>query len=268
LRPAPPWKATGLPSMRRWCADQGEIILAGIEAGVDFGLTVSCYQAAYRGRLRVSAMHAVSAAPDLPRPGSMIPRRYRQHALNVDGNACHLVALVIVCGFVSGADIRRGCAENRFLHHEDAVSMSSTWAIGAAAHVASGDRRGDCRRQRARPCGLVDLSRSAYRHRAGRGWPTSSAACCSASGIRWPSGCGSRSLIRIGGGNLNPWSPCSSSLLAAEMTLRGLLSPVRTEVLGALASSSIRDKTFPGFCRGAGIGKRSVQPWIAAGFFH
>jgi hypothetical protein len=50
------------------------------------------------------------------------------------------------------------------------------------------------------------------------------------------------------------------------LTLRGLLSPVRTEVLGALAVQFDQGQDLSWLVAGSlGIGKRSVQPWMAAG---
>ena len=50
------------------------------------------------------------------------------------------------------------------------------------------------------------------------------------------------------------------------MTLRGLLSPVRTEVLGVLAVQFDQGQDLSWLVAAPlGIGKRSVQPWIAAG---
>ena len=54
-------------------------------------------------------------------------------------------------------------------------------------------------------------------------------------GMTLASGCSSRSLIRIGGGNLKSLVAMLFLALAAEMTLRGLLSPLRTELLSAFA---------------------------------
>src|SRR5258706_2312028 len=80
------------------------------------------------------------------------------------------------------------------------------------------------------------------------------------------SGCASRSLIGIGGGNLKSLVVMVFLALAAEMTLRGLLAPVRTDVLSVLAVQFDQGQDLSWLLAGSlGIGKRSVQPWIAAG---
>src|SRR5882724_11676228 len=113
--------------------------------------------------------------------------------------------------------------------------------------------------------GLVDLSRSAY---PAPRWPWLAyiaGGLLFGVGMTLASGCGSRSLIRIGGGNLKSLIAMLFLALAAQMTLRGLLSPVRTEVLGALAVQFDHGQDLSWLVAAAlGIGKRSVQPWIAA----
>ena len=114
--------------------------------------------------------------------------------------------------------------------------------------------------------GLVDLSRSAY---PAPRWPWLAfliGGLIFGIGMTLASGCGSRSLIRIGGGNLKSLVAMLFLALAAEMTLRGLLAPLRTEVLGALSIQFDQGQDLAWLLAGAlGIGKRSVQPWIAAG---
>ena len=114
--------------------------------------------------------------------------------------------------------------------------------------------------------GLVDLSRSAY---PAPRWPWLAfliGGLIFGIGMTLASGCGSRSLIRIGGGNLKSLVAMLFLALAAEMTLRGLLAPLRTEVLGALSIQFNQGQDLAWLLAGAlGIGKRSVQPWIAAG---
>ena len=114
--------------------------------------------------------------------------------------------------------------------------------------------------------GLVDLSRSAY---PAPRWPWLAfliGGLIFGIGMTLASGCGSRSLIRIGGGNLKSLVAMLFLAMAAEMTLRGLLAPLRTEVLGALSIQFDQAQDLAWLLAGAlGIGKRSVQPWIAAG---
>ena len=114
--------------------------------------------------------------------------------------------------------------------------------------------------------GLVDLSRSAY---PAPRWPWLAfltGGFIFGIGMTLASGCGSRSLIRIGGGNLKSLVAMLFLALAAEMTLRGLLAPLRTEVLGALSIQFDQGQDLSWLLAGPlGIGKRSVQPWMAAG---
>ena len=114
--------------------------------------------------------------------------------------------------------------------------------------------------------GLVDLSRSAY---PAPRWPWLAyivGGLLFGVGMTLASGCGSRSLIRIGGGNLKSLVAMLFLAVAAQMTLGGLLSPVRTEVLNALFVQFDQGQDLSWLVAATlGIGKRSVQPWIATG---
>ncbi|MEO8156314.1 MAG: YeeE/YedE family protein [Betaproteobacteria bacterium] len=114
--------------------------------------------------------------------------------------------------------------------------------------------------------GLVDLSRSAY---PAPRWPWLAYAAGGllfGVGMTLASGCASRSLIRIGGGNLKSLVVMLFLALGAEMTSRGLLAPVRSELLGLLAVRFDQGQDLSWLLAGLfGVGKRSVQPWIAAG---
>ena len=111
---------------------------------------------------------------------------------------------------------------------------------------------------------LVDLSRSAY---PAPRWPWMGSLVGGALfgvGMTLASGCGSRSLVRIGGGNMKSLIAMLFLALAAEMTLRGVLAPVRTEVLSALAIQFDQGQDLSWIVAGwLGIGKHSVQPWIS-----
>src|SRR5260221_6125827 len=83
--------------------------------------------------------------------------------------------------------------------------------------------------------GLIDLSRSAY---PAPRWPWLAyvvGGLLFGVGMTLASGCGSRSLIRIGGGNLKSLVAMLFLPLAAGVTLRGLLAPGRTDVLSVPA---------------------------------
>lgn len=113
--------------------------------------------------------------------------------------------------------------------------------------------------------GLVDLSRSAY---PGARWPWLAhltGGFLFGVGMTLGSGCGSRSLVRLGGGNLKSLVVLLFLAIAAAMTLRGLLSPVREWLsLPAVRFDQGQDLSWL-LASSIGTGKRVVQPWIAAG---
>ncbi len=115
--------------------------------------------------------------------------------------------------------------------------------------------------------GMVDLSRSAY---PAAGWPWLGSLVGGflfGVGMTLASGCGSRSLVRIGGGNLKSLVAMVFLALAAELTIRGILAPLRTEVLGAFAIRFDQGQDLSWLLASAlGTGKRVVQPWIASAF--
>jgi uncharacterized membrane protein YedE/YeeE len=112
--------------------------------------------------------------------------------------------------------------------------------------------------------GTVDLSRSAY---PGAYWPWLAFAVGGflfGVGMTLGSGCGSRSVVRLGGGNLKSLVVLVFLALFAQMTLRGVLAPVR-EVLSGVAVRFDQGQDLSWLLAvPLGIGKRSVQPWIAA----
>ncbi|HEY5930436.1 MAG TPA: YeeE/YedE family protein [Burkholderiales bacterium] len=112
--------------------------------------------------------------------------------------------------------------------------------------------------------GVVDLSRSAY---PGARWPWVAFLCGGflfGVGMTLGSGCGSRSVIRLGGGNLKSLVVLIFLALSAQMTLRGLFAPAR-EWLSTLAVQFDQGQDLSWLLAvPLGIGKRSVQPWIAA----
>ncbi|HYJ18769.1 MAG TPA: YeeE/YedE family protein [Burkholderiales bacterium] len=112
--------------------------------------------------------------------------------------------------------------------------------------------------------GVVDLSRSAY---PGPRWPWVAFLCGGflfGVGMTLGSGCGSRSVIRLGGGNLKSLVVLIFLALSAQMTLRGLFAPAR-EWLSTLAVQFDQGQDLSWLLAvPLGIGKRSVQPWIAA----
>jgi uncharacterized membrane protein YedE/YeeE len=177
----------------------------------------------------------------------------------------HLAALVVVCGFglalVFGAVAQRTdfCTMGAV---SDVVNMGDwsrmrMWLLAIAVAIAGANALD--------LAGLVDLSRSAY---PASSWPWLAylvGGLLFGVGMTLASGCGSRSLIRIGGGNLKSLVAMLFLALAAEMTARGLFSPLRTQVLSVLAVKFDQGQDLSWLLAVLfGIGKRTVQPWIAA----
>src|SRR5258708_22452963 len=178
----------------------------------------------------------------------------------------HLAALVVMSGFVLALIFGAIAQKTDFCTMgavSDVVNMGDwsrmrMWLLAIAVAIAGANALDFA--------GLVDLSRSAY---PAPRWPwlaSIAGGLLFGVGMTLASGCASRSLIRIGGGNLKSLVAMLFLALAAEMTLRGLLSPLRTEVLSALAVQFDQGQDLSWLLAGLlGIGKRSVQPWIAAG---
>ena len=177
-----------------------------------------------------------------------------------------IVLVVIACGFVLAFIFGVVAQKTDFCTMgavSDIVNMGDwsrmrMWLLAIAVAIAGANALD--------LAGLVDLSRSAY---PGARWPWLAffvGGLLFGIGMTLASGCGSRSLIRIGGGNLKSLVAMLFLALAAAMTLRGLLSPLRTEVLGALSIQFDQGQDLSWLLAGPlGIGKRSVQPWITAG---
>src|SRR5579859_4512977 len=177
-----------------------------------------------------------------------------------------LAVLVIVCGFVLASVFGVVAQKTDFCTMgavSDIVNMGDwsrmrMWLLAIAVAIAGANALD--------LAGLVDLSRSAY---PSPRWPWLAylaGGLLFGVGMTLASGCASRSLIRIGGGNLKSLVAMLFLALAAEMTLRGLLAPPRTQVLSAFALQFDQGQDLSWLVAvPLGIGKRSVQPWIAAG---
>src|SRR5258708_3612490 len=178
----------------------------------------------------------------------------------------HLAALVVMSGFVLALNFGAIAQKTDFCTMgavSDVVNMGDwsrmrMWLLAIAVAIAGANALDFA--------GLVDLSRSAY---PAPRWPwlaSIAGGLLFGVGMTLASGCASRSLIRIGGGNLKSLIAMLFLALAAQMTLHGLLSPLRTEVLSALAVQFDQGQDLSWLVAASlGIGKRSVQPWIAAG---
>ena len=175
----------------------------------------------------------------------------------------HLGALVIACGFFLAVVFGAVAQKTDFCTMgavSDIVNMGNwdrmrMWLLAIAVAIVGANVLD--------LTGLVDLSRSAY---PAPRWPWLAylvGGLLFGVGMTLASGCGSRSLVRIGAGNLKSLVAMVFLALAAEMTLRGVLSPLRTQ-LGALAVQFDQGQDLSWLLASSlGLGKRSVQPWIA-----
>jgi uncharacterized membrane protein YedE/YeeE len=113
--------------------------------------------------------------------------------------------------------------------------------------------------------GLVELTRSAY-----------VAARCPwiayivggiffGIGMTLASGCGSRSVVRAGGGNLKSVVVLVFLAISADMTMRGLFATARVEVLSAVAIHFDQGQDLPWVVATQfGVGRHGLQLWITA----
>ena len=113
--------------------------------------------------------------------------------------------------------------------------------------------------------GLVDLSRSAY-----------PAARCPwiayivggflfGIGMTLASGCGSRSVVRVGGGNLKSLVVLVFLAISADMTLHGPFAPARVDVSSAVAMNFDQGQDLPWVVATQfGVGRHGLQLWITA----
>ena len=113
--------------------------------------------------------------------------------------------------------------------------------------------------------GLLDLTRSAY-----------VAARCPwiayivggvffGIGMTLASGCGSRSVVRAGGGNLKSLVVLVFLAISAAITMRGLFATARIEVLSAIAIHFDQGQDLPWVVATQfGVGRHGLQLWITA----
>ena len=84
--------------------------------------------------------------------------------------------------------------------------------------------------------------------------------CCSAIGMTLGSGCGSKTLIRVGGGNLKSLVVLVFMAIAAYMTLRGLFGTVRVGVLEPVSVQLAGGQDLPTlFARWFGAERRAME---------
>ncbi len=176
-----------------------------------------------------------------------------------------LAFLVIVCGFglafVFGAAAQRTdfCtmgAVSDVLNMGD-WSRMRMWLLAIAVAIAGANALDHA--------GAVELSRSAY---PAPRWPWLAylvGGLLFGVGMTLASGCASRSLIRLGGGNLKSLIVVLCVALGAEMTINGVLSPLRA-ILDRFAVQFDQGQDLSWLLAlSLGTGPRLVQPWIATG---
>lgn len=180
-------------------------------------------------------------------------------------NSAHLAELVVALGFVLGFVFGAVAHKTNFCTMgavADVVNIGDwgrmrMWLLAIAVAVAGANALDWA--------GLVDLSRSAY-----------PAARCPwlayivggflfGIGMTLASGCGSRSVVRVGGGNLKSLVALVFLAISAHMTMRGLFAPARVEVLGAVAMQFDQGQDLPWVvATQLGVGRRGLQLWITA----
>ncbi|HEX7812246.1 MAG TPA: YeeE/YedE family protein [Burkholderiales bacterium] len=178
-------------------------------------------------------------------------------------NPAHIVTFVILSGFVLAVIFGAVSQKTDFCTMgavADIVNMNDwgrmrMWLLAIAVAVAGANALD--------LAGLVDLSRSAY---PGARWPWLaylSGGFLFGVGMTLGSGCGSRSVVRLGGGNLKSLVVLLFLALSAQMTLRGVFAPAR-EWVSTIAAQFDQGQDLSWLLAvPLGIGKRSVQPWIA-----
>ena len=180
-------------------------------------------------------------------------------------NFAHLASLVVALGFVLGLVFGAVAHKANFCTMgavADVVNVGDwgrmrMWLLAIAVAVAGANALDWV--------GLVDLSRSAY-----------PAARCPwiayivggflfGIGMTLASGCGSRSVVRVGGGNLKSLVVLVFLAISADMTIRGLFAPARVEVLGAVAMQFDQGQDLPWVvATQLGVGRHGLQLWITA----
>jgi uncharacterized protein len=180
-------------------------------------------------------------------------------------NLAQLASLVVALGFILGLVFGAVAHKANFCTMgavADVVNVGDwgrmrMWLLAIAVAVAGANALDWV--------GLVDLSRSAY-----------PAARCPwiayvvggflfGIGMTLASGCGSRSVIRVGGGNLKSLVVLVFLGISADMTLHGVFAPARVDVLSAVAMNFDQGQDLPWVVATQfGVGRHGLQLWITA----
>ena len=180
-------------------------------------------------------------------------------------NFGHLANLVVALGFILGFVFGAVAHKANFCTMgavADVVNVGDwgrmrMWLLAIAVAVAGANTLDWA--------GMVDLSRSAY-----------PAARCPwiayivggflfGVGMTLASGCGSRSVVRVGGGNLKSLVVLVFLAISADMTIHGLFAPARAELLSAVAIHFDQGQDLPWVVATQfGVGRHGLQIWITA----
>ncbi|MGH8731654.1 MAG: YeeE/YedE family protein [Burkholderiales bacterium] len=177
----------------------------------------------------------------------------------------HLASLVVALGFVLGLVFGAVAHKANFCTMgavADVVNVGDwgrmrMWLLAIAVAVAGANALDWL--------GLVDLSRSAYPAPRCPWIAYIVGGLLFGIGMTLASGCGSRSVVRVGGGNLKSLVVLVFLAISADMTIRGLFVPARVEVLGAVAMNFDQGQDLPWVvATQLGVGRHGLQLWITA----
>jgi uncharacterized membrane protein YedE/YeeE len=177
----------------------------------------------------------------------------------------HLASLVVALGFVLGLVFGAVAHKANFCTMGAVADVVTSgdwgrmrmWLLAIAVAVAGANALDWV--------GLVDLSRSAYPAPRCPWIAYIVGGFLFGIGMTLASGCGSRSVVRVGGGNFKSLVVLVFLAISADMTMRGLFVPARVEVLGAVAMNFDQGQDLPWVvATQLGVGRHGLQLWITA----
>ena len=180
-------------------------------------------------------------------------------------NPSHLASLVVALGFVLGFIFGAVAHKANFCTMgavADVVNVGDwgrmrMWLLAIAVAIIGANALDWT--------GLVDLSRSAY---VGARCPWIGyivGGVLFGIGMTLASGCGSRSVVRAGGGNLKSVVVLIFLAISADMTMHGLFAPARLGLLSAVAIHFDQGQDLPWVVATQfGVGRHGLQLWITA----
>lgn len=180
-------------------------------------------------------------------------------------NFSQLASLVVALGFILGLVFGAVAHKANFCTMgavADVVSFGDwgrmrMWLLAIAVAVAGANALDWT--------GLVDLSRSAYPAARCPWIANIVGGLLFGIGMTLASGCGSRSVVRVGGGSLKSLVVLVFLAISADMTMRGLFAPARVGMLSALAIHFDQGQDLPWVvATHLGVGRHGLQLWITA----